>query len=132
MYPDLLDHHVSFIQVITTAFLVTASISLATVVTSYIRAQNLKKPKVDVPILGLGKNKDYAEASNYYLFHFKQILEEGYQKFKNDVYQVWGIDGYLVIVSPRFVEELNALGTDVLDVHTASQTVSFYKSLLEE
>jgi hypothetical protein len=51
---------------------------------------------------------------------FKGILEKGYLKFKDGIYQVWGIDEHLLIVSAGFVTELNSLGTDVLDVHSAS------------
>lgn len=91
---------------------------------SYLKIRQQKKIKVHVPVLNLGDDKNYAAASQRYMHHFKDILIEGYQKFKNDVYQVWGIDGFIIIVPPKYVEELNALGTDALDVHAASQTVS--------
>ncbi|KAI9711714.1 MAG: hypothetical protein M1820_001858 [Bogoriella megaspora] len=90
------------------------------VISSHLRLRHRKKPKVDVPILGLDAN--YAEATNRYMQNLKDILDEGYRKFRDGVYQIWGIDGFLVIVSPKHVEELNAIGTDALDLHAASQT----------
>ena len=90
---------------------------------NYIQLERLKKPAVGVPVLNLKGKKDYNEASQYYLYHFKELLQEGYQKFKHGTFQVWGIDGYIVIVSPDHLTELNALGTDALDFHAASQKV---------
>ena len=90
---------------------------------NYIQLERLKKPAVGVPVLNLKGKKDYNEASQYYLYHFKELLQEGYQKFKHGTFQVWGIDGYIVIVSSDHLTELNALGTDALDFHAASQKV---------
>ncbi|KAH6621651.1 cytochrome P450 [Chaetomium sp. MPI-SDFR-AT-0129] len=91
---------------------------------NYVQLQRLKKPAVDVPVLNL-KGKSFDEAAEYYLYHFKEILQQGYDRFKTvykkGAFQVWGIDGYIVIVSPQYLEELNALGTDTLDFHSASQ-----------
>ena len=90
---------------------------------NYIHVRNRKKQFIDAPILNLGPDYNYIAAAKRYKSHFKDILQEGYEKFKEDVYQLWGIDGYLVIVSPRYVKELDALGTEVLDMHSASQKV---------
>lgn len=91
---------------------------------NYVQLQRLKTPAVDVPVLNL-KGKSFDEAAEYYLYHFKEILQQGYDRFKTvykkGAFQVWGIDGYIVIVSPEYLEELNALGTDTLDFHSASQ-----------
>ncbi|KAH6622511.1 cytochrome P450 [Chaetomium tenue] len=91
---------------------------------NYVQLRRLKTPSVDVPVINL-RGEDFDGAAEYYLYHFKEILEQGYGRFKGlynkGAFQVWGIDGYIVIVSPEYLEELNALGTDTLDFHSASQ-----------
>lgn len=91
---------------------------------NYVHLERLKKPVVDVPVLNL-KGDNFDAAANYYLYHFKELLQEGYDKFKTQfkkgAFQIWGIDGYIVIVSPDHLEELKLLGPDVLDFHSASQ-----------
>lgn len=99
------------------------------IVRNYIHLRNRKKPFIDAPILNLGPDKNYIAAAKKYKSHFKDVLQEGYEKFKEGIYQLWGIDGYLVIVSPRYVQELDALGTEVLDMHSASQKVGISLSL---
>lgn len=113
-------------MIVITALLVVFPILLI-LVPSYIATRRRKSPKVDVPVLNLrskeGGKLDYTAATEQYMYHFEDILQEGWQRFRDGIYQVWGIDGFLVIVSPKYAEEMNALGTDVLDVHAASQTV---------
>ncbi|KAJ3949580.1 uncharacterized protein N0V96_000701 [Colletotrichum fioriniae] len=92
------------------------------IVPSLISLYRWKEPKVRVPVLNLGEDKNYASASEKYVHDFKSILQQGWERFRDGVYQVWGIDGFVVIVAPKFVEELNTKGTDVVDVHAASQT----------
>ncbi|KAF2463260.1 cytochrome P450 [Lindgomyces ingoldianus] len=55
------------------------------------------------------------------MLHFKDILKEGYDKYKHREFLVWGIDGFITILSPDYLEELNVLGKDVLNFHAASQ-----------
>ncbi|KAK0375171.1 cytochrome P450 [Colletotrichum limetticola] len=115
-----------FDRTLTESFTIAASflvvIVLYKVVPSLISLYRWKEPKVRVPVLNLGEDKNYASASEKYVHNFKSILQEGWERFRDGVYQVWGIDGFVVIVAPKFVEELNAKGTDVVDVHAASQT----------
>ncbi|EPE26982.1 Cytochrome P450 [Glarea lozoyensis ATCC 20868] len=87
----------------------------------YLRLRRLQTPQVDVPVINLGADRNFDDAHEKYLYHFKDLLQEGYQKSKHGVYQVWSLDGYILIVTPDLVEELNALGTEVLDFHAASQ-----------
>ncbi|KAL6901271.1 cytochrome P450 [Trichoderma evansii] len=87
----------------------------------YAHQLKLKRARIDAPVVNLGADVDYAAATQRYMRDFKGILQEGYDKYKHRAFQVWGIDGYIAILSPNYVEEMSALGTDVLDFHAASQ-----------
>ncbi|OHE91568.1 cytochrome P450 [Colletotrichum orchidophilum] len=115
-------HDGNFTESFTIAASFIVVIALYKLVPSLVSLYRWKEPKVRVPVLNLGEDKNYAAASEKYVHNFKAILQQGWERFRDGVYQVWGIDGFVVIVAPKFVEELNAKGTDVVDVHAASQT----------
>lgn len=97
---------------------------VASWLTDYARVQRLKRARIDAPVVNLGVDENYAAATQRYMSDFKGILQEGYDKYKDRAFQVWGIDGYVAILSPDCVEEMSALGPEVLDFHAASQRVS--------
>lgn len=59
-----------------------------------------------------------------------KVLLEGYRKYPHQVYQIWGVDGYITIVPTEFCEELNNLPKDMLDFHAATQKVHFFHEIL--
>ncbi|KAL7928083.1 cytochrome P450 [Trichoderma chlorosporum] len=97
-------------------------LTLCSLLPSLYHLYQWRRPQVPVPVLNLDKDRNYAAATDQYIHNFKSILEKGWLEFRHDVYQIWGVDGFVVIVPPEFVEELNAKGTAVVDLHTASQT----------
>jgi hypothetical protein len=65
----------------------------------YAHQLKLKRARFDATVVNLGADADYADATQRYLRDFKGILQEGYDKYKHHAFQVWGVDGYIAILS---------------------------------
>jgi hypothetical protein len=106
------------------------AVTLATAVArilyqNYRRAENLKRTgRIDgLPVLNLDRD-DFERATKRYRTELKELLQLGYKQFKHGIYQLWSVYGFVTIVSPDFLEELNALPKGTLDFYGAVQKVS--------
>ncbi|KAL4767273.1 cytochrome P450 [Aspergillus nidulans var. acristatus] len=103
------------------------AVTLATVVArilyqNYRRAENLKRTgRIDgLPVLNLDGD-DFERATKRYRTELKELLQLGYKQFKHGIYQLWSVYGFVTIVSPDFLQELNALPKGTLDFYGAVQ-----------
>lgn len=92
---------------------------------NYRRAENLKRTgRIDgLPVLNLDGD-DFERATKRYRTELKKLLQLGYRQFKHGIYQLWSVYGFVTIVSPDFLEELNALPKGTLDFYGAVQKVT--------
>lgn len=81
-----------------------------------------KPPQRHLPTLNV-HNNDFAGALQQYLYGLLGLLKSGYALYKHSAYQIWGVDGYLTIVSTDFLDELIKLPRNALDFHGATQKV---------
>ncbi|KAM5437369.1 hypothetical protein McanMca71_001018 [Microsporum canis] len=87
---------------------------------SFLRAQKLKRQRIDVPIINL-KGDDYDAALKAYVTDAKSLLRRGYKEFKHGIYQIWTLHGFTTIVSPDFLEELSSLPPGTIDFYEGTR-----------
>lgn len=99
-------------------------VAATVLIQNYQRSDDLKRNgRIDgVPVLNL-EGDDFDRATRRYRTKLKQLLQAGYQRFKHGIYQLWGMYGFITIVSPDFLEELNMLPKGALDFYGAVQKV---------
>lgn len=116
----------SFVLTVT---LLSGAYFIVPIIYRYIEISRAKIPPHGAPILNV-RSGDYEGATSLYLNDLKSLLSEGYRKYRHQVYQIWGVDGYITIVPTEFCEELNNLPKDMLDFHAATQKVYCFHELL--
>lgn len=89
---------------------------------SYLRAQKLKRQRIDVPIINL-KGDNYDAALKEYTRDAKGLLHRGYKEFKHGIYQIWTLHGFTTVVSPDFLEELSSLPPGTIDFYEGTRKV---------
>jgi hypothetical protein len=89
---------------------------------SYLRAQKLKRQRINVPVLNLEGN-NYEAALRAYVADAKGLLERGYKEFKHGIYQIWSLHGFITVVSPDFLEELSSLPPGTIDFYEGTRKV---------
>lgn len=89
---------------------------------NYLRAQKLKRQRIDVPIINL-KDNNYDAAVKAYITDAKGLLQRGYKEFKHAIYQIWTLHGFTTVVSPDFLEELSSLPPGVIDFYEGTRKV---------
>ncbi|KAH7348304.1 cytochrome P450 [Rhexocercosporidium sp. MPI-PUGE-AT-0058] len=74
---------------------------------------------LDLPVLNLA-NGDFSTASREWSANYEYYMKEGYKKYRHSAYQLWGPDGYVVVLSPDFLQELKYEKDEVCDFYSAA------------
>ncbi|PGG99976.1 hypothetical protein AJ79_08338 [Helicocarpus griseus UAMH5409] len=106
-------------DVVQPAVLLVALFAILIVVLTSVVDFLLKHRKlVDVPVLNLdGWNFD--KAKDVYNSNFTSLIKAGYEQYRGGVFQLWSPEGYQIILSPDFVDEMKNLQADKANLASA-------------
>ncbi|KAK2753894.1 hypothetical protein FQN54_007253 [Arachnomyces sp. PD_36] len=101
------------------AVLPAASLLVAVILlTSVVEFLKKHRKLVDVPVLNL-EGWNFDKAKDVYNSDFTSLVKKGYEEYRGAIFQLWSPEGYQIILSPVFVDEIKCMQADKANLAAA-------------